>query len=125
MIIEDDVDFDSSFFEKLKGVWIDDFDILYLNGTDGVHQKPKVYNENLMRVYEMWGTIGYIISSRVYDVAVKFLEENELPADKVFSMFIQFFKVYRVRKPLIFHRPGVSDIMGIVPKNYKHLEKRG
>lgn len=123
MILEDDVEFAEKFFEKLNEVWIDDFDMLYLNATDGIFMKPKEFNGNLLKVSECYGTFGYILNSRFYDEVLKWLKSESHPVDKVYSMFIQFFKVYKVKKPLVFHRRGVSDIQGVVPKNYKHLER--
>lgn len=125
MILEDDVEFEDKFFEELEKVLIADFDIIYLNGTDGFYRRPKPFTETLTSVSEMWGMFGYIIHSRIYNEAIKWLIENELPCDTVFSMYLQFYKCYKVRKPLIFHRLGMSDIQGVIPKNYKHLQKRG
>ena len=123
MIIEDDVEFEKKFFERLNEIWIDDFDMLYLNGTDGKFNKPKPFSQSLNKVSEVYGTFAYILNARFYDECLVWLEREPYPADKIYSMFIKFFKVYKVKKPLIFHRSGVSDILGIVPKNYKHLER--
>lgn len=125
MILEDDVDFEDMFIEKLESVLINDFDIIYLNGTDGVYRRPKQFTESLMQVGEVWGMFGYVIHSRIFDEAIKWLTEIELPCDTVFSMYLQFYKCYKVRVPLVFHRSGMSDIQGVIPKNYKHLQKRG
>lgn len=97
--------------------------MLFLNGTDGVHNKPIPFNEHLMKVNEFYGAFGYIINSRFYNEALKWLYAEQKPVDSIYSMFIQFYKVYRTKKPLIFHRSGISDIQGVIPKNYKHLEK--
>ena len=59
----------------------------------------------------------------MFDVCIEWLSREEYPADKVYSMFIQFYKVYKLRKPLVFHRNSVSDITGIIQKSYKHLER--
>lgn len=99
--------------------------MLFLNGTDGVHRKPKDFNEHLLKVDEFYGAFGYIVHGRFYDTLLQWLRTQERPTDTVFSMFMQFFKVYKVRKPLIFHKPGLSDIQGIIPRNYKHLERAG
>lgn len=97
--------------------------MIYLNGTDGVLNKPVSFNNDLNKVSEVYGTFAYILNSRFYDECLTWLKREPYPADKIYSMFIKFFKVYKVKKPLIFHRSGVSDILGIVPKNYKHLER--
>jgi hypothetical protein len=125
MILEDDVEFIEKFFDKLNEVWIDDFDMLYLNATDGIFMKPKQFNENLMKVEECYGTFGYILNSRFFDEVLVWLKSESKPVDRIYSMFIKFFKVYKVKKPLVFHRGGMSDIQGVIPKNYKHLQKRG
>ena len=123
MILEDDVEFIEKFFERLNEMWIDDFDMLYLNATDGIFMKPKSFNGNLMKVEECYGTFGYILNSRFFDEVLGWLKSESKPVDKVYSMFIKFFKVYKVKKPLVFHKKGLSDIQGVVPKNYKHLER--
>jgi GR25 family glycosyltransferase involved in LPS biosynthesis len=123
LIIEDDVEFEDSFFEKLNKVWFDDFDMLYLNGTNGIIRKPKVVSQNLFSCAEIYGTFAYVMNARFYDVAIEWLEREQYPVDRVYSMFIQFYKVYKLRVPLVFHREGLSDIQGVVPKNYKHLQR--
>jgi len=123
VIIEDDVEFVSEFFEKLNKVWVDDFDMLYLNGTNGIKRKPKVFNEHLLVCEEVYGTFGYVLNARFFDVAIEWLEREKYPADKVYSMFIQFYKVFKLKVPLVFHKAGLSDIQGVIPKNYKHLER--
>ena len=123
MIIEDDVEFENSFFEKLDKVWLDDYDMMFLNGTHGVWRKPKDFNKDWFKVDELYGAFGYIVNSRFYDIIIDWLEREERPSDVIYSMFMSFFKVYKLKKPLIFHRPGMSDIMGVIPKNYKHLER--
>jgi len=125
LIIEDDIEFEEKFFEELEKVLINDFDIIYLNGTDGFYRRPKPYTATLKSVGEMWGMFGYVIHSRIYDEAIKWLTENDLPCDTVFSMYLQFYKCYKVVKPLVFHRAGMSDIQRGIPKNYKHLQRRG
>jgi len=119
-IIEDDVDFADGFFAKLK--LIQDFDMLFLNGTDG-RRKNEPFNNEWVKANEVYGAFGYIVSQRFYDKCIELLERNDRPVDSVYAMFMSAYKVYKLREPLVFHRKGVSDIMGIVPKNYKHLEK--
>ena len=123
MIIEDDVEFEDKFFEKLDKVWLSDFDALFLNATDGIHRKPTVFNENLLKCNESYGLFGYVLNKRFFDTVIEWFEREQYPADKVFSMFMSFYKVYKLRTPLIYHLPGQSDIQGIIPKNYKHLER--
>jgi hypothetical protein len=97
--------------------------MLYLNGTDGLQRKPKPFNEHLNKVGEVYGTFGYVLHAGFYDTCLYWLRSQDYPADKVYSMFIQFHKVYKVKAPLVFHRRGLSEIQGIVPRNYKHLER--
>lgn len=97
--------------------------MLFLNGTHGVHRKPVAFNEHWLSVSELYGAFGYIVNARFYDTILMWLKRESLPTDAVFSMFMQFHKCYKLINPIIFHRPGMSDIQGIVPKNYKHLEK--
>lgn len=124
LIIEDDVDFADGFLSRLNEVWIDDFDMLFLNGTHGNFRKPTGFNKDWLQVGELYGAFGYIVHSRFYDEILHWLKTQSKPTDSVYAMFMNLYKVYKLRKPLIFHKPGMSDIQGIVPKNYKHLEKR-
>jgi len=123
LIIEDDVEFEDKFFEKLDKVWLNDFDMLFLNGTIGVHRKPELFNENWVRVLEMYGAFGYVVHGNFYDTVLHWLKNNDYPTDKVFSMMMGAYRFYKVKQPLVFHRSGLSDIQGIIPKNYKHLER--
>jgi len=123
LICEDDIEFQNKFFEKLQKVWIEDFDMLFLNGTDGLRIVPESFNQNWLRWYEGYGAFAYIVNSRFYDILIEWLTNHELPTDTVFTMFMQFYKVYKLKVPLVFHKAGKSDIQGIVPKNYKHLER--
>lgn len=123
MIVEDDVEFANGFFEKLNRVWISDFDMLFLNGTHGVIRKPKPFDDNWLKVDELYGTFAYIIKSGFYDTALWWLKKERYPADKIYSMFMQFHRAYKLKKPIVFHKKGLSEITGIVPKYYKHLEK--
>jgi len=122
LICEDDIEFENKFFEKLQKVWIEDFDMLFLNGTDGLHIPPTSFNEHWLRWHEGYGAFAYIVNSRFYDIILTWLQHKRT-TDTVFSMFMQFYKVYKLKVPLVFHKPGKSDIQGIVPKNYKHLER--
>ena len=97
--------------------------MLFLNGTVGLFLKPESFNENFVKWNEGYGAFGYIVSERFYDILIDKIEKVDEPIDNIYSMFMQFFKVYKLKVPLIFHKSGVSDIMGIVPKNYKHLER--
>jgi GR25 family glycosyltransferase involved in LPS biosynthesis len=123
VIFEDDVELIEGFRKKLQEVMVMDFDMIYLNGTDGMIRKPKPFNQYLNKVEEMYGTFGYAIHRRFIPEAIKWLSRESYPCDKIYSMFIGLFQVFKVKSPLVFHRYGMSDIQGLVPKNYKHLER--
>lgn len=97
--------------------------MLFLNGTNGNFIKPKGFNEHWLQVGELYGAFGYIVNSRFYDEILHWLKTNDKPTDSVYAMFMNLYKVYKSKRPLIFHKSGMSDIQGRIPKNYKHLEK--
>lgn len=112
----------SGFKKKLKKVIseLPDWDALWLNGTET--EKGIDYSESLNRVRKIWGTFGYIVNSSFYDVLIEGFEKERKSADYYLTSIQKKYNVFSVKKPLVKHRKGISDIAGIVVERYKHLE---
>lgn len=127
LILEDDIrladGFDSKLEEALK--WVPEFDMLFLNGTLGKHQKPEKINECIYKVLEMYGAFGYIVHQRFYQTLINELEINKgmLSTDAVYCKLMTSANIFRLVHPIVFHRPGFSDRTERIEKGYKHLEK--
>lgn len=128
MIFEDDARLPWDFDEKLKELFRfvpEDFDMVFLNGTYGRHQKPVIFNEKLMRIKEMYGAFAYIVNGKYYGALIAALNyyKEKLSTDYIYSMLFPKCKAFRAIQPIAFHAPGYSYRANGIPKGYKHLEK--
>lgn len=127
LVFEDDIRLAGDFDDKLKEAleMVPEFDMLFLNGTLGKHQKEEKINERIYRVREMYGAFGYIVHKRFYQTLINELEINKglMSTDAVYCKLMTTANIFRLIHPIVFHRPGFSDRTERIEKGYKHLEK--
>lgn len=92
MILEDDVFFDPDIIQKLKNMYIPEFDFLYLGG---ITSKKKVFNDGwgYSNKTNIMGAYAYILCSSIYDVVLNELEKLNEYVDFFYLKIIQ--KKYR------------------------------
>lgn len=88
MILEDDVFFNTDIIQKLKNIYIPEFDLLYLGG---ITSKKKVFNNgwSYSNGTNIMGAYAYILSASIYDVVLNELEKLNEYVDFFYLKIIQ------------------------------------
>lgn len=130
LIFDDDAELCDNFKEELEKVMTElplGWCILRLHKTTSGTPNKEDYSPNLFQVYGGNGTYGYIVNSRYYDSILQWQEHNFRKPSKQDIGFIKTYDVilaeymhtapfYETKTPLVFHRDGFSDRMGIEMK---------
>ena len=118
------MEFADNFMERLNicmSELPDDWDVLYLNGTE--HKVSGTYTANLKKVNGMWGCFGYIVNKRAYDAIIEGLDKGNESVDGWMVYAARTMNFYRTSQPLIYHLVGYSYRQD-KEVNYHRLVKR-
>jgi len=127
LIFDDDAELCDNFKQELETAISElpkHWDFLRLHKTTSGTPKIESYSENLNQVYGGNGTYGYVVNSRFYDSILQWQEHNFRKPSKQDIGYIKTYDVilaeymhtapfYETKKPLVFHRDGHSDRMGM------------
>lgn len=127
LIFDDDAELCDNFKQELEKVMSElpkHWDFLRLHKTTSGQPLSKDYSDNLNQVFGGNGTYGYVVNSRFYDDLLRWQEtEFRKPSEqdkgfiKTYDVILQemmkTYSFFEVKTPLIFHRDGFSDRMGM------------
>lgn len=86
MVLEDDIDFDDDFINKINKIMVPKFDFLYLGGPI---LEYKLFTESWGKHKEIMGTYGYIVKSELYDDLIKIISKFKYTIDITLIEFVQ------------------------------------
>lgn len=127
LIFDDDAELCDNFKQELEKVMSElpaNWDFLRLHKTTSGTPKIESYSDNLNQVYGGNGTYGYVVNSRFYDDLLRWQNDEFRKPSKQDIGFIKTYDVilqemmntysfFEVKTPLVFHRDGYSDRMGM------------
>ena len=127
LIFDDDAELCDNFKAELETAMSElpnDWSVLRLHKTTTGTPKIENYSTNLNRVYGGNGTYGYVVNHTFYDELLAAQIDNfrkpskqDIGYIKTYDIILQeimyLYKFYETKTPLVFHRDGYSDRMGI------------
>lgn len=123
VVMEDDVEFDKEFKEKIDHYVAqlpEDWDLFYMGGWN-VSKEIKKYSENLNVAEDIYTTHAYIIRDKFIPVLLEVIYARRYKIDVVFCDALKKGKCFIANPVLTWQKQGYSDITRTINTN-NHLK---